>query len=228
MHRKVERLVIVKVVLIFQSVVAKDALKFSVLKRFFLDCPLKVEKWAKLGRDLLREALLELNFLLAARALHESERDAQGRPAVLEELYEAVGVENVAAGELSARLFAKLTRVADGAELVLVDTVKQARFLSAGRLEAGQAPLLSGDTLAGVSTAFVGLLAEGQGWLLLRHDHLLDDVFFFFVFFLFVFFLLHLELDIDLEERHDLVGGLASESRDASLKHRLHVLLIAH
>ena len=204
-------------------------MELGILECVALNVPLQVEKRTKLGRNLLGEALLELDFLLAARALHEGERDAQGRPAVLEQLDEAVCVENVAAAELRAGLLAELTRVADSAEFFLVDTLEVSRLLRARWLEARKAPLFLSNAFAGVSTTFVGLLAEGQGWLLLRHNHLLFllDVLFLLVLFNFlVFFLLRLgisscKLDVDLKDGHDLVGGLAGESWDASLKHRL-------
>ena len=203
---------------------------FGILECLALNILLHVEKWAKLGRNLLGEALLELDFLLAARALHEGEGDAQGRPAVLEQLYEAVCVENVAAAELRAGLLAELTRVADSAELFLIDTLEVSGLLRASWLEARKAPLFLGNTFAGVSATFVGLLAECQGWLFLRHDHLLlllDFLFLLVLFNFLVFFLLlrlsnsSRKLDVNLKDGH-AVGGLAGEGReDLPFKHRL-------
>jgi len=46
-----------------------------------------------------------LNWLLAARTIHKSKRDTQRRPLVLEELNNAIGVENMTTPQLSARLF---------------------------------------------------------------------------------------------------------------------------
>ena len=42
--------------------------------------------------------MLNINWSLAAWAAHEGKRDPQSRPLVLEELLNAVGVENVPAG----------------------------------------------------------------------------------------------------------------------------------
>ena len=69
-----------------------------------------------------RNVLGHFNFLFAARAGHEGECDAQGRPSVLEELNDAISVESVATRESGAGLGAEFTRVANGTKFVCVDT----------------------------------------------------------------------------------------------------------
>ena len=54
-----------------------------------------------------------LNFALAAGAGHESEGDLQRAPSVLQELMDAVGVEDVTAAELDASFSLEFARVAD-------------------------------------------------------------------------------------------------------------------
>ena len=49
-----------------------------------------------------------LNLLLAAGARHEGKGDPQRAPAVLEQIDDAVGMEDVAAGENTAGLSAEL------------------------------------------------------------------------------------------------------------------------
>ena len=67
--------------------------------------------------------------MLTVRAGHESESDPQRGPLVLQQLHDAVGVEDVAAGKLGAVLNAELLRVADCAKLVLVFTLVDTRCL---------------------------------------------------------------------------------------------------
>ena len=64
--------------------------------------------------------MISFDPFFALRALHEREGDAQGGPAVLEELKDAVCMEYVAAAQLNAWLFLELTRVADAAQLFIV------------------------------------------------------------------------------------------------------------
>ena len=85
---------------------------------------------------------------------------------MLEQVHEAVRVEDVATGEARARLGTELRRVADGAELVLVDTLEVANLLGAGRIEAWKTLALLGDAFAGMATGFVSLLAELDFWLI--------------------------------------------------------------
>ena len=81
---------------------------------------------------------------------------------MLEEVHDAVRVENMTARESRASFCAELLRVADRAELVLVDTVEEASLLCAVSVKAGKALALFCDTLACVSAFFVSLLAEGD------------------------------------------------------------------
>ena len=67
--------------------------------------------------------MLRLNRLLALWAAHEAERDPQGRPLVLEQLQDAVGVEDVATLELDGGLLMQLTSVADTTELFLAGQI---------------------------------------------------------------------------------------------------------
>ena len=67
----------------------------------------------ELGIDQLAAGLFD--FLLAARARHESEGDLEGVPLVLEELVDTVGMENMSTAKLHTGLLAKLACVADSA-----------------------------------------------------------------------------------------------------------------
>ena len=75
-------------------------------------------KFGKLNIDLIVVSLLDL--MLALGAGHESERDLERAPLVLEKHQHAISVEHVPAAELHAGLLAELTGVADGAQLRVV------------------------------------------------------------------------------------------------------------
>ena len=59
-----------------------------------------------------------LDWRLASRTAHEGESDPQTGPLVLEQLDNAVGVEDVPAAQLDTWLFFELAREADVAELL--------------------------------------------------------------------------------------------------------------
>lgn len=82
------------------ALISKDTLSLRANQGLLFNGSLQVEQGAKLGHDWLRQAFLELDILLAARALHEGEGDAESCPPVAQKLHDAVRVEYVAAGQL--------------------------------------------------------------------------------------------------------------------------------
>ena len=78
MVSKLLRFVVVEVAWSRDSFVSEDALAFSVFQCFLFDLFLQAEKWSELLSDFTRDVLVHLDFLLAARAGHEAECDAQG------------------------------------------------------------------------------------------------------------------------------------------------------
>ena len=103
---------------------------------------------AKNCRDRLRDAS-DLDLLLAAWTRHESKGDTESCPFVLEQLHNAIRVENVPTGQFRARFFAKLLGVADGAKLSLINSLEViTRGFSAISLQAWQTFTLIFNTLA--------------------------------------------------------------------------------
>ena len=98
-----------------------------------------------------------IDFSLANWAMHEGEGDALGAPTMTHDLSDAVSVENVATFELHTRLFAKSTRLAHGADVILVKLL----LLSALGLKTRQVLTFTVATLAGVTTAML-LSTEGD------------------------------------------------------------------
>ena len=97
------RLVVVDVIWVLKSLIGKDSLALCILEGLSLNLFLQGNQWSKLSGDGLGESL-DLELLVAAWAGHEAEGDSESGPLVLEELHEAVGVEDVAAGKLGASL----------------------------------------------------------------------------------------------------------------------------
>ena len=95
--------------------------------------------------------------MLAAGAIHEGKCDSQGAPLVLEELSDAIGMEDMPALQLDTRLFGELTCVANAAKFCLW---RQATCQTFG-LQAGQTSFLTLDTCALMTAAF-GLAAKEQ------------------------------------------------------------------
>ena len=66
-----------------------------------------------------RWAVRSFDRLLAAGAIHEGKCDSQGAPLVLEELSDAIGMEDMPALQLDTRLFGELACVANAAKFCL-------------------------------------------------------------------------------------------------------------
>ena len=96
--RELLRLTEVNVLTVGKALVTENSLLLGINQGFLLDHPLETKEGSQLGSDGLRQSL-QLDLLLAARARHESESNAEGCPLVLEELHHTVGVKNVAAGQ---------------------------------------------------------------------------------------------------------------------------------
>ena len=111
------RLSVVVVALSHESLIAKDALLFSIAQCQFLDLFLQAKEWSEFFGYGAGDFLGHLDLLLAAWARHESKCDPQRCPSMLQELNDAVGVESMSAGESGARLSAELARVANRAKL---------------------------------------------------------------------------------------------------------------
>ena len=114
----------VKVVPIPQSFVRKNALFLGNDQGLPFHDFFESEQGTQLLRNWLGQ-LLELDLLLAAGALHEGEGDAERAPPVPQQLHDTCRVKHVAASETRASLSAKLLRVADRAELRLVDPLEE-------------------------------------------------------------------------------------------------------
>lgn len=99
--------------------------------------------------------------MFAARAGHEGKRDPQRVPLVPQELHDAISVENVPAGQPRTRLVAKLLRVANCAQFILIHAIKVTHFLSAVFVEAGCALSFAFDSLALVAT-LMSFRAKGK------------------------------------------------------------------
>ena len=160
MVSKLLRLAVVEVARRRKSLILKNALFLSVDEGFFFDLFLQADEWSEFLSDGARDVLGHLDFMLAARAGHEGECDAQGRPSVLEELYDAIGVESVATGEPGAALGAELARVANGAKFVCVDTFEVSSGFGTLDIEARHAMAFLRITKARVA-ALESLAAEG-------------------------------------------------------------------
>ena len=93
---KLLRLAEVNVVFIGQALIIENALILGIYQGLFLYDLLKAEERAKLGCDRIRQSL-QLDFLLATWARHESKCDAESCPFVFEELDHTVCVKYVAA-----------------------------------------------------------------------------------------------------------------------------------
>ena len=147
-----------------ETFIMEDPLIFSVLKSLLLNMLFEGNERAELAGDGLGDTS-DVDLLLAAGAAHEGESDSECSPLVLEELNDAICVEDMAAGKLGASFRAELCGVADCAELVLIDTLEVSCSLSAVHIQAGEAAALLGDTFAGVATLFMSLFTEGDCWL---------------------------------------------------------------
>ena len=95
---KLLRLLVVYVVNVAQTCILENSLLLSMDQCLRLNLLLETKERSELGFDRLRESL-HLDFLLAAGAGHEGEGDSEGGPLVLEEVDDAVRVEDVAARE---------------------------------------------------------------------------------------------------------------------------------
>ena len=113
---KAQQVALVGVTWRHQPLALIQALVLSDLKSELFDTLIEFRKGGELLGD--KSAALNLDVLLAARAGHEGEGYLQGVPSMLEKLQHAVGVEDVAAAESDAGLFAQLACVADRAQLV--------------------------------------------------------------------------------------------------------------
>ena len=80
---------------------------------------------------------------------------------MLEELDETVGVEDMTARELGACFSTEFARIANGAQLILIDALKVPNLLSTLSVKAREAMALIVDTPA-CMTALVILLAKGS------------------------------------------------------------------
>ena len=125
---------------------------------------------------------VNLDFLSAARAIHEAEVDSCGVPLVLEQLLDAVGVEDMTAAKCNAWLLAKGACVADIAQLVLIGILKP--LLIALSVEAGEAFALAGNSTA-LMAAGMGLSASSKSSI--------------FIFFLLLFTIVQVHLEHLLE-----------------------------
>ena len=117
-HCELEQLAFVVVTRSRQAIILVKALILCGLEGHHLDLLAKPVKFGKLNIDLIVVSLLDL--LLALGARHECERDLERAPLVLEKHQHAIRVEHVPAAKLHAGLLAKLTGVADGAQLRVV------------------------------------------------------------------------------------------------------------
>ena len=99
-----------------QSLALVQALVLSHFKSELFDAFTELGEGGELLGD--RSAAFNLYVLFAAGAGHEGEGDLEGIPSVLEKLQHAIGVEDMAAAESDAGLFAQLACVADRAQLV--------------------------------------------------------------------------------------------------------------
>ena len=139
---------------------------------------------------------------------------------MLEKLNDAVCVEDMATRKLGACFGSKLSRVANCAQLFLIDTLKVTGALSAVNIEARKAVALFGNALAGVPTLLMLLIAEGNRGFLLGNDILIERVDLNDLIFL------HLKGG-ELEASTDWdIRGTTFEGGEASLKHR-HLLFFA-
>ena len=146
-------------ILLSDTGILKDALLLSVDQSHLLDLLSEAQERTKLSSNRARETL-DLNLLLACRASHKSEGDAERAPLVLQELNDAASVENVTAAQSGASLSTELSGVADAAQLVSVDTALVV-LVSTVFVEAGEAVALTLDTVACVA-ACVNLVASGN------------------------------------------------------------------
>ena len=80
---------------------------------------------------------------------------------VLEELNETISVEDMSARELGTCFSTEFARIANGAQLILIDALKVSNLLSTLSIEAREAMALIVDTPA-CMTAPVILLAKGS------------------------------------------------------------------
>ena len=151
-----------------ETLIMENPLIFSVLKSLLLNMLFEGNERAELAGNGLGDTS-DVDLRLAAGAAHEGESDSECSPLVLEELNDAICVEDMAAGKLGASFSAELGGVADCAELVLIDTLEVSCSLSAVNIQAGKAAALLGDTFAGVATLFMSLFAEGDCRLFFNH-----------------------------------------------------------
>ena len=159
MVRELLRSAEVRIGLRSQALIVQKTLLLSVVEGLPLDLLFQTDKRAELLRYGLRDTL-ELNLLLATGAGHESKGDPQRGPLVPKQLHHAIGVENVPARQSGARLSSKLLSVADGAELILVDSIKVTDSFSAVFIEARKALALVLNALAGVAALLVLFVTE--------------------------------------------------------------------
>jgi hypothetical protein len=161
-HGKLLRLVEVVVSRSRDALIVEDALLFCTGQSRLLDTFLEREERAKLIINGLGIGNTDFHLLLTVGTSHEAESDPEGGPLVLEELNNAVGVENMAAGEAGTGLSAELAGVADSAELILINTLIVTSSLGAVSVQARKAFLVILDAFASM-TALKSLAAESEG-----------------------------------------------------------------
>ena len=109
---------------------------------------------------------------------------------MLEKVDHTIGVKDMPAREARASLSAQLLRVADRAHGLVVYPIEVANSLGTGCIETRQAFALIRDTFAGMPTCFMGLITEGNFWLIILL--LLHFLMLLFILGLLFFFIFHL------------------------------------
>ena len=82
----------------------------------FTELLLKVSHRGKLCLD-FRDVVVDFDFLLATRAIHEIKVDSLGAPAMAEKVSDAISVKKVSTAQLNAWLISEL---AEGADLAII------------------------------------------------------------------------------------------------------------
>ena len=169
---ELEELALIMVTWGGEALILVKALVLSDLKSHLLDRVAELVEGLELSIDQLAARLFDL--LLAAGARHEGEGDLEGAPLVLEELVDAVGMEDMPAAELHTGLLAKLARVADRAELACI----LKGVLVAALLQAGEAVGLTSGAVALMTALvnFVALLDQGLAFLVFGVELFLLDL----------------------------------------------------
>jgi hypothetical protein len=106
------RLAVIDVILSCEPLIAEETLPLGVRERLLLNALFEREERTELTSNGLGQAQ-NVDLLFAAGAVHEGESNSEGGPLVLEELNDAVCVEDMATRELGACFGSKLSSVAN-------------------------------------------------------------------------------------------------------------------